>query len=243
MVRFRVDISQFKRENEKLCKHDFPTAFAAGLTNAAQHLQTFEKANLRQTFHLHTEWWPNNILSFPNTRPQVRRLIRDLATKKSGFVSVFSSKWVSWLGIHEEGGTRYPHSYGRVGDSGKKLTVPVNSDGKSLKTPTGKTRKSYQPFELLKESQNPWNKGSKHPGERGTGKRRPFIIRSASGSYLVRRRRGSTKGLEVFYKFIDSGRIKKTWRFEERGLIWCSMMVPRYIHNGMTRFFQGFNAK
>lgn len=243
MVRFKIDISQFKRENEALCNRDFPAAFAAGMTNAAQHLQTFEKANLRQSFHLHTEWWPNNIMVFPNSRPQVRKLISDLARRKSGFVSVFSSKWVDWLAIHEEGGTRYPHSYGRAGDTGKKLTVPVNSLGKSMKTSTGKTRKSYQPYELLKESQNPWSKGSKHPGERGQGKRRPFIIKSGTGSYLVRRKRGSKKGLEVFYKFINQGKIKKTWRFEERGLIWCNMMVPMYINQGMVRFFQGFNAK
>lgn len=237
MVRVKVDVSEFVRESKKFIGEEYPRAVATGLEKAASNLQRFEQANARQQFHLHSDWIPNNILRYPSTRAQIQRIKSDIVHKHSAYASVFASKHITWLGIHEEGGIRSPHSYGKPGDSGKKLAIPVNSAGRSLKNVLGSTKKRWQPSELLRNSINPWVKGSKHPGERGNGTRKPFILRSGGKSYIARRQKGvhTLFGLEIIYHFSNKAEIKPTWKFESRGEAFANMDAKRSMEYCLRR--------
>lgn len=235
-ARVRLDMREFNEDFRRLKMVDYPRAFANGLDMVTEGLQRFERMNAFQQFKLHTDWVPNQIMRFPGTLIQRRIIEKMILQKREAFASVFSSKHIYWMAMHEDGGERIPHSYGAVGDSGKKLAVPVNNLGRSMKTSTGATRLRYKPGELLRNSTNPWVKGSSHPGERGNGTKKPFILRSNGKSFIAQRVRGGKGKLAIYYSFQNSAKIKQTWKFESRGVAWAEMHASRRMTQSLAAF-------
>ena len=227
--RVRVEMDDYIADAKKLLGSDWPKAVVHALELTAKRTEMMERANTRDRFKLHTQWIPQQIKAFPKTSGQRKKLERDFKQKHEGFAAVQTSNKIDWMSLHEDGGTQTPR--------GRALALPGPGSKKyAYKTGTGKTRKRWQPSTLLKEyNTNPWVKGSKHPGSRGTGKRLPFIIRGRGGTPLLVRRRSKASGpLDTLYVFKPHANIKATWHFEEKGYNFVRTNYQKYFNYALS---------
>lgn len=239
-LRVRFDMSEFIRDSKKALQYDYPDAIIKGLNSVTEKVQSFERANANIQFHLRTQWIPNQIMRYPNTSAQEYRMRKDITTRHEVFASVFSSKHIHWMSVHEDGDVIAPYKGAHAHDKGKSLAIPLNTMNRAMKTSTGATKAMYEPTRLLENSTNPWVRGSKHPGERGTGRRLPFILRGRNGKAFIARRLRSkkTRSLELLYHFAPQAKMKQTWKFEERGRTYAEMIIYREMEKAVGAFTQ-----
>lgn len=223
-TRVKVDMSQFIDDSKQLLGKDWPEAVAKALQLTAKRVDMMEKANTRQTFKLHTDWIPKNIQPFPRTSGQTKRVANDIRTKHEAFASVSTSEKISYMPMHEFGATKTPR--------GSALAIPgVGGKKRRMVGATGRTKDRWKPKNLLSEfNKSNWEKGSKHPGERGAGRKLPFVIKTSSGLPLLVRRRTKKSGpLETLYVFKESAKIKADWKFEEKGYAFVKQNYEKYF--------------
>jgi len=235
--RVRIDTQDFIEDSKKLLGRDWPKAIVHALELTAKHTEMMERANTRENFKLHTDWIPKNINAFPKTVGQRRKIESDFRRRHEGFAAVQTSQNINWMSMHEDGGTKTP--------KGKTLSLPgPSSKNYSFLTATGKTKQKWEPQTLLKGyNAKPWVKGSKHPGERGHGKRLPFIIRGRGGVPLLVRRKTKKSGpLETLYVFKPKADIKATWHFEEKGYNFVKSNYEKYFNYALDVVIKKYSA-
>lgn len=176
-MRVQVDQKDFQKDLSRLQRDQFPFAFAKTLTQAAKLGQTAIRAQTKKVFRLHTEFIPNGIRIEPALKSEVRA--------GGGEAAVYTADDISFMNIHEEGGTKKPR--------GAALAIPsfpAQRTTPDLKTRTGKVRQKYLPRKLLEK------KGS---------------LIASSFLWIFKKALGA---LQPFFKFASSARIRPRWKFE-----------------------------
>lgn len=221
--RVRVDLDSFIADSKKLLGKDWPEAVAKALELTAKRTEMMERASTRETFKLHSNWIPNNIRAFPHTKVQFNKVRSDIKSRGEAYASVSTSERIPYMSMHEDGGTKTP--------KGKNLAIPSVLNKRKIQTKSGGKRNKWAPKTLLEEfNKNNWKKGTKHPGERGMGKKAPFVITGKGGvMLLVKRRTKKRSPLEVLYVFKPKADVKARWKFEERGYNFVTANYERYF--------------
>jgi hypothetical protein len=221
--RVRVELGQFIEDSKKLLGNDWPEAITKALELTAKRTEMMERASTREIFKLHSDWIPKNINAFPKTKAQVSKVKNDIKKKGEAYASVSTSDRIPYMSMQEDGGTKTPR--------GRALAIPNITSGRSFVDSKGRIKKRYQPKTLLEQfNKNAWKKGSKHPGERGSGKKSPFVIMGKGGVLLlVKRKSKKSNPLEILFVFKPKADIKARWHFEERGYNFVKANYERFF--------------
>lgn len=211
----QIDYREFMRSQKWFARKDFPEAMAKTFHRIALQVEGVERVTAKRDFNLHSEWIPNNIRAFPRTARQTQKLANDIRRKSQFIASVSASDKLSFLSMHDEGGTRTnknPAKYLPGGSKKNVLALPGKGlQKKKFKTSTGKTKKQYSPKTLVGLFNN------KAPKKR-KGRKLAFLLRAKSGHLMiVRRTTRQANPLEVLYHFLDSTHIDKDWNFSGAG--------------------------
>jgi hypothetical protein len=187
---------------DEIRREQFPFAFALALTRVAQEGQTGARAQAHQSFDLHTEYLPRNILIEAARKKDIQRYGVAQAAVFTG------DKATQYLGLHELGGTKVP-SKGRA-----TLSIPSVDFPEGGLTATGAIRTNLKPKKLLE-----YYNATKHAKGKKRGKKRKpraFII-PAEGNRpaIIARRRGPMRyPLEYLYTFKASAEIEADFGME-----------------------------
>lgn len=212
-VHVQVHVRQTYKALKGIQKDQFPWSLAISLTKTAKKAQERVRMRTRRVFHLHTEYIPRGIMVEYAKKKEV---VQFGTTEAAVFTSRGITPFMAW---HETGGTKRPR--------GQVLTIPgPNLTKYAYRTSTGKTRKTWQPKNLLSKP-SPKKAGRK----KGRLTRYPFIIpkHGTQPALLVRRVRKGDRGLEVLYVFRPQAVIKRRWGFEK--------VVNRVAQRWYTKIF------
>jgi len=184
-----IDSEAALRGLTALQKDQYPFALAKALTNVAKLARMRVQAVTREKFKLHGEFIPRGIrVQFAQKMDLVRW----------GFIqsAVYTgNKITDFMAYHETGGTKEP--------AGNSLAIPsYDIKKKKYRTSTGRVAKRWRPKTLL---------------DKGTAKRKAFILPARGGkSAVIARRTSKRKRPLVFlYHLQRRAKIRPVWGFED----------------------------
>lgn len=196
VVRIDFDYRKEEKKFDGIMREQFPFAVAIALTRTAVQAQKVVQRETQQRFKLHTMFIPRNIRVIPAKK-------KDIA--KFGLAEAFvgTTKVISFMSLHEFGGTKTP--------KGSALSLPSAGLGTGFKSETGKIRNQFRPKTLLSRMDKGAGTRKGVRNGKGGGKPAAFV---AKGMILVRQGPGRYP-LRVLYKFESKARIKSRWEFED----------------------------
>lgn len=226
-------IRVFEKETYQALNHiqqeQHPFAFASALTKVAKGAASAVRKQTRREFDLKTEFIPKSIRIKGAKKKDVKN------TGKATSV-VFTTDKISFMTIHEKGGTRTAH-VNTSKDKGKSL-VQVGKGLKKFKykTKTGRIAGRWAPSKLLENYQGSKQKGEKKSGtpmivRKRKGPKTPFVI-TAGGAPKDESRRNE---LEVLYIFTTSATYTPEWEFEETVYDYVERAFPTIYKRELRR--------
>ena len=190
------------RSLTKLEQSQHPFVFAKALTLVAEGSAEKVRKRMRLAYDLKTEFIPKGV-----RRTMAKK--SDIKSKGKASSVVFTMDKIGFMGTHEDGSTRTPHSGGRD-DKGRSIAIPGKEFLNKFYTKSGRTKKTFKPQTLLTNFSR--TKGTKRGAYSGTRRRLAFVVRSKKKGtpMIVRRRTQKRLPLEVLYVFSKKAKFKPT---------------------------------